>query len=132
MDVCDLENDWLYHVIRQSDTKAFSYMDHGPDQDILLFSDIDIRRYSYILPELTESSTIISQTKMNGEIFALHSGSELDHDENNLEIILSVLSYRNPEQNKYEAFLDGFNKEVIGYHQTRQSDPTLLRCLLFQ
>ena len=107
IDVYDMENDRLYNVVGQSGAKAFPYLFRGPGQDIHLLIDTEIRRYSHVLPELNESATIISQSKINGETYALLSGSELDHDENNLEVVLSVLSYRNPELNRYAAFLEG-------------------------
>ena len=107
IDVYDMENDRLYNVVGQSDTKAFSYLFRGPDQNTYLINDTEIRRYNHLLPELNESSTIISQSKINSKIFPLHSGSELSHDENDLEIVLSVLSYRNPELNRYATFLEG-------------------------
>ena len=109
IDVFDTENDRIYHVVGQSDSKAFSYLFLGPDQNIHLLTDTDIRRYSHILPEWKGSSTVISQSKINGEPFPLHSGSALDHDDNDLEIVLSVLSYRNPELNRYASFLQGMD-----------------------
>lgn len=107
IEVYDMENDRLYQVVGQSATKANSYLFLGPDQRIHLLSDAEIKRYRPVLPELNESSTIISQSRINGEVYTLHSGSELHHDENNLEVDLSVLSYRNPELNRYAAFLEG-------------------------
>jgi len=107
IDIYDMENDRLYNVVGQSGTKAFWYLFLGPDQYTYLINDTEIRRYSHLLPELNESSTIISQSKINTEIYPLHSGSELSHDENDLEIVLSVLSYRNPELNRYATFLEG-------------------------
>ncbi|MBE0652970.1 MAG: hypothetical protein IH594_04185 [Bacteroidales bacterium] len=88
IDVYDMKNDRLYNVVGQSGTKTFSYLFCGPDQNTYLIHDTEIRRYSHLLPELNESSTILSQSKVNNEIYPLHSGSELSHDENDLEILL--------------------------------------------
>lgn len=107
IDVYDMENDRLYNVVGQSDTKAFSYLFRGSDQNNYLIIDREIRRYSHLLPELNESSTIISESKINSKSYPLNSGSKLAHDENDLEIVLSVLSYRNPEQNRYATYLEG-------------------------
>jgi AraC-like DNA-binding protein len=109
IDAYDMHNDRIYHVVEPSTIMDFKYLFIGPEHNIYLIYPAEIRRYSHQLLELNSSSTIISQSKINNEICPLHSGSELAHDQNDLEIKLSVLSYRNPELNRFGTFMEGYD-----------------------
>jgi ligand-binding sensor domain-containing protein/AraC-like DNA-binding protein len=109
LNVYDRHNDRSYHLAGRTGKTDVSYLFLGPDQDVYLKNDTEIRQYSHILPGFSGFSTIISQSKINNIPYPLRSGSELAHDENNLEIMLSVLSFRNTELNRYSVFLEGWD-----------------------
>ena len=106
-DVYDIVHDRLYRVADFPSENHQSFLFHDSNNSIYMIHDSEIRQYSHSLPTINGTKTIISECKISGNLHTLYPGQELKHNENDIQLSLSVLSYRNNEQNRYAAYLEG-------------------------
>jgi AraC-like DNA-binding protein len=66
-----------------------------------------IRKYENTIQTADVVNTILSRIQINELDCQVRSGLELSHSENNISLMLSVLSYRFNDQNRYAVYLEG-------------------------
>lgn len=109
LDAYDIAHDRMYRVADFPAEDHQSFLFQNSNKNIYIFLDSEIRQYSHSLPTIKKTKTIISECKISGNFHPLYPGQELRQNENDIQISLSVLSYRNSEQNKYALYLEGMD-----------------------
>ncbi len=81
--------------------------------DFYYVSDEGLFQYNHKFSEIhkTTPNIYISSFKVNGTVILTEKNLNLAHDENNISISFTGLSYLNPEGNLYKYKLDGIDQE---------------------
>jgi AraC-like DNA-binding protein/ligand-binding sensor domain-containing protein len=107
LDVYDTRNDRHYNVIANISSNDDIRLFRALYNDIYVLYNASIRKYENTIQKADVVNTILSRFRINEAVRQVKSGLELSHNENNVSLMLSVLSYRFNDQNRYAAYLEG-------------------------